>query len=132
LLTRRRGAGAPPRPPPPPVGGTPAAVPRTPGAPPRPFPPPARSRLTQSLLAVPVRQPVVLGAGLAFLPERGGPPPVWASPVAHFPPSALAFDRQTLGPEPGFRPQITNVKVVDLDRDGRPDVIVCDARRNRV
>jgi len=57
---------------------------------------------------------------------------VFVSPVAHFPPSNLSFQRQTLGPDPGFRPQITNVKIVDLDRDGRPDVIVCDAQRKQV
>ena len=30
------------------------------------------------------------------------------------------------------RPQIANVQVVDLDADGLPDVLVCDAVRNRV
>src|SRR5262245_12158112 len=105
--------------------------PKRSGPPPAPRPP-ARSRLTWGLLAVAVLQSVILGAGLAFLPHRDGPPPVLASPVAHFPPSALAFDRRPLGPEPEFRPQITNVKIVELDKDGRADVIVCDAQRNRV
>ena len=30
------------------------------------------------------------------------------------------------------RPQIANVQIVDLDADGLPDVLVCDATRNRV
>ena len=30
------------------------------------------------------------------------------------------------------RPRITNVAIADLDRDGLPDVVVCDALRNRV
>src|SRR5262245_9547809 len=96
--------------------------PKRSGPPPGPRPP-ARSRLTWGLLAVAVLQPAVLGAGLVFLPRRGGPPQVLVSPVAHFPPSVLAFDRQALGPESGFRPQITNVTIVDLDKDGRAEVI---------
>lgn len=105
--------------------------PKRSGPPPAPRPL-ARSRFTRGLLAVAVLQPVVLGAGLVFLPPRGGPPQVLVSRVAHFLPSALSFHRQTLGPEPGFRPQITNVKIVDLDNDGLMDVIVCDGQRNRV
>src|SRR5690349_2260795 len=95
-------------------------------------PQPGWSRFTRGLLAVAILQPALLGAAFVLLPARGEPPAVLASPVAHFPPSNLAFHRQTLGPEPGFRPQITNVKIVDLDQDGRPDVIVCDGQRNRV
>jgi len=30
------------------------------------------------------------------------------------------------------RPQIANVQVVDLDRDGLPDILVCDAARNQL
>src|SRR5262245_1033455 len=90
------------------------------------------NRLTRWLLAAAIILPVVIAAGLIVLPPRGGPVPVHASGVSHFPPATLAFDRQTLGPQPGFRPQITNVKIVDLDQDGRMDVLVCDAQRNRV
>src|SRR5205085_5358053 len=96
-----------------------------------PFPP-KRSRLTRAMVAVVVLQPLVIGAGLAYLPLPRSSVAIHASPVCHFPPAALAFDRQTLGPEPGFRPQITNVKIVDLDKDGLMDVIVCDGQRNRV
>jgi hypothetical protein len=93
-------------------------------------PPP--SRLTRSLLAAAVLLPFAIGAGLLLLPPRRDPVPLLASPVSHFPPAGLPFERRTLGPEPGFRPQITNVNVTDLDRDGLPDVIVCDGQRNRV
>lgn len=93
---------------------------------------PDRYRLTYWLLAVAVLLAVAIGAGLALLPLQGDPLPVHASPVSHFPKANLAFERQTLGPAPGFRPQITNVQIVDLDKDGRSDVIVCDAQRNRV
>jgi len=30
------------------------------------------------------------------------------------------------------RPRIANVQIVDLDRDGLPDILVCDALKNRV
>lgn len=90
------------------------------------------SRLTQWLLGGAVLQPVLIWAALTFLPLHGESLPVSPSPVSHFPLSALRFDQRTLGPEPGFRPQITNVQIVDLDKDGRIDVIVCDAQRNRV
>jgi len=44
------------------------------------------------------------------------------------------FERLTIGdPVAGSeRPQITNVQVVDLDKDGLQDVLVCDSLRHRV
>jgi hypothetical protein len=96
-------------------------------------PPPTRAlRVTWALLAAALLIPLGLAVGLPRLPPRGGTPTLHASPVSHFPPSPLAFDRWTLGPEPGYRPQITHVKIVDLDGDGLLDVIACDGRRNRV
>ncbi|HEY8504697.1 MAG TPA: VCBS repeat-containing protein, partial [Gemmataceae bacterium] len=100
--------------------------------PPEQPPRPRRRHLTGWLLAAAVLLPALIAAGLAYLPPGGSPVPVHASPVSHFPPAGLAFERKTLGPEPGFRPQITNVKVVDLDADGLADVLVCDGMRNRV
>jgi hypothetical protein len=47
-------------------------------------------------------------------------------------PSKLTLTQRTLGPAPGYRPLITNVNVADLDRDGLPDVLACDARQHRV
>jgi hypothetical protein len=52
--------------------------------------------------------------------------------VSHFPAANWIADRQTLGPEPGYRHSITCVRILDFDRDGREDVLVCDARLNRV
>ena len=46
--------------------------------------------------------------------------------------TASAFERMIIGPGPNYRPAITNVSLHDLDRDGRQDVIVCDAQRNCV
>jgi hypothetical protein len=97
-----------------------------------PPPSPARSRRTLILLAVAVLLPVGITLGLPAVEPRGGPPAVHASTVSHFPPAALSLDRQILGPGPEYRPRITNVRTCDLDRDGRTDVLVCDAQRNRV
>ncbi len=49
-----------------------------------------------------------------------------------FSPSRLPLTRIRLGPEPSYPPWITNVQIVDFDRDDLPDVIACDARYNRV
>ena len=53
-------------------------------------------------------------------------------PVAPF--TALEFEPSALGaPASDFgRPMVTNVQIVDLDRDGLPDVLYCEARRNTV
>jgi hypothetical protein len=98
------------------------------------LPPPAarRSRANLALAAVALLIPVGVVIGLPYLPARGGAVAVHPSTVSHFPPAKLAFERQTLGREPGYRPQITNVRIADLDRDGRADVLACDARLNRV
>jgi hypothetical protein len=103
-------------------------------APPGPPAPPAqrRARLTLALAALALLIPIGYYISRPYLPARGGPVPVHASPVFHFPPSTLRFHKETLGPEPGFRPRITSVRIADLDQDGRQDVIVCDAARNRV
>ena len=85
-----------------------------------------------ALLAVAVLLPIGIAVGLPYLPPLGGPPPLLVSPVSHFPPAYQSFDRRAIGPDQGFSPIVTNVKVVDLDRDGRPDILACDARRNRV
>jgi len=44
------------------------------------------------------------------------------------------FSRQTIGDaiQGDERPQIANVQIVDLDRDGLADVLVCDVLRGRV
>src|SRR5262245_42144724 len=90
------------------------------------------TRLTWVLLGAAIVIPVGFAVALSRLSPDGTPLSVHASPVSHFPPTALAFDQQPLGPSGGFRPRITNVRIVDLDKDGRPEVLVCDAQRNRV
>jgi hypothetical protein len=88
------------------------------------------SRLNWILLTLAVVIPIGIALALHYLPARIVP--VITSQVSHFPPADLVFDQQQLGPAPGFRPRITNVRIVDLDKDGRPEVLVCDAQRNRV
>jgi hypothetical protein len=88
-----------------------------------------RSWLTGALIAAAIAIPFALRARLdnpataaALLQTR----------VPEFEPSNLLLTQSTLGRPPDYRPLITNVQIVDLDRDGLPDVIACDARRNRL
>lgn len=89
------------------------------------------TRLTRWLVGTAIAVPLLVGLALVLLPG-GVPVPVLASPVSHFPAANLALEQRSLGPEPGYCPQITAVKMVDLDRDGLVDVLVSDAQRNRV
>lgn len=89
------------------------------------------SWLTVLLLSLAVVLPIALLFGVPSLPPRTVPEA--ASPVrVSFPASKLPLFRSTLGPAPTGRPLVANVKIVDLDRDGLPDVLVCDAVANRV
>ena len=99
-----------------------------------PAPPPRRvSWPTAALVAVAVLIPLgVIGVFAFTPPPLGKPPELHASPVSHFPPASLLFDAQPLGTSTGYRPLVTNVRIADLDADGRPDVLACDGRRNRV
>jgi len=47
-----------------------------------------------------------------------------------FPESTRPFARKRIGPQAAHNAQICNVQVVDFDRDGLTDVIVCDALRS--
>ena len=71
-------------------------------------------------------------AGPAVPPGRPArrPRPVGRADVV--PPSTLPLTRSTLGRPPANKPLVTNVQIVDLDRDGLPDVLACDAVLNRV
>jgi hypothetical protein len=62
----------------------------------------------------------------------GAEPPLHLSDGLRFPASALPLIPQQLGPAGSPQTKITNVQIVDLDRDGRPDVLACDAQRGRV
>jgi hypothetical protein len=92
---------------------------------------PLRSRLTPVLLCVAVLLPIgiYLARPAAPLPE---PPELRLPEPQVFAPSPLSLTQANLGRPPGYRPLITNVSIVDLDRDGIPDVLACDARLNRV
>lgn len=57
---------------------------------------------------------------------------VFLSPVSHFPAAEWPCDKQILGAAPRFRPRITHVRIVDLDQDGRMDILACDAQQKRV
>ena len=82
-----------------------------------------------------------MGAGLlcalvwacGAAPGRGVPADQRRSILPDGPPSEF-FAAQTVGDphRDGERPQIAHVEVVDLDADGLPDILVCDAVRNRV
>jgi hypothetical protein len=54
------------------------------------------------------------------------PPPAPAAP----PP--LAFRPEPIGQVVGSPPWIANVTAVDLDRDGRMDLLICEAKENKV
>lgn len=92
----------------------------------------SRSALTVWLLIFTLLVPVLFGVGLVYLPGGGAARPRTVSPVSHFPASTLRFEAHAVGKQTEICPQITNVRLVDLDKDGRLDILVCDAQHNRV
>lgn len=90
---------------------------------------PSRRWLTPALGAVAVLLPVAGWAARPAPVDRAVE--VAAEPGDELRPSALPLTESDLGPV-GYRPLIANVLIVDLDRDGLPDVLACDARLNRV
>lgn len=60
------------------------------------------------------------------------PPPDVASDGSSFSASTLHFQQSNIGPAPEGNAQITNVQIVDFDKDGIQDIIVCDALRGQV
>ncbi len=93
--------------------------------------PPPRRWLTPALGAVALLLPVGIWAAVASTNPTDRPVEITVEPIGEFQPSSLVFAESDLGPL-GHRPLIANVQVVDLDKDGIPDVLACDARRNRV
>jgi hypothetical protein len=57
---------------------------------------------------------------------------VFSSPVSHFPAAEWPADKRMLGSAPRFRPRITHVRIVDLDQDGRIDILASDAQHKQV
>lgn len=88
--------------------------------------------ITRGLVGLIVAVPIVVIAGWSSLPSNGGPATVHVSQVTQFITSSWQFDRQTIGAEPRDKPMIGNVRLVDLDKDGKLDLLVCDIRRNQV
>jgi len=80
------------------------------------------------LAVVALSLPVLIWAGLPFLPPLGKPLEVHHGGT-HYPPSPVPFDRQTIGPPPAGLPLVANVQIVDLDQDGQPEILACDAGR---
>lgn len=80
---------------------------------------------------------LVLGGGLFWLARRQpGRPSTAAAPALvaprGFPP--LTYVPTAIGRpvEPDDRPMVTNLQITDLDGDGLPDIIYCEARQNTV
>jgi hypothetical protein len=92
----------------------------------------SEATLTRLLIVTAVAIPVAAAAFFMFVISRSGEPLEVQSGGSSFPASHLPLVKATVGPEPTFHPWITNVKIVDFDNDGLPDVIACDARLNRV
>jgi FG-GAP-like repeat len=86
--------------------------------------------------------PVVFGgltvlaiATLIFVAACSGreePPPPAPKAVAAPPAPKLAFVAQPIGDPVNGHPWIAHAAVVDLDGDGLPDVLVCDAQANQL
>jgi hypothetical protein len=75
--------------------------------------------------------PVLTGALLPHIPSLREPPAT-KSNGTNFAPTPAKFESQAIGPAANPPPWITQTQIVDLDEDGRPDILVCDARWNRV
>jgi hypothetical protein len=76
--------------------------------------------------------PIATYLALPFVPQSG----VLLEPVAadgsRFEPSPLAFERREIGSVPQQHPLIANVQIVDVDGDGRNEILACDVRRQAV
>jgi hypothetical protein len=53
-------------------------------------------------------------------------------PARQFPTSTLHFRYENVGADPSPNSRITNVQFIDLDNDGRRDILACDSRLDRV
>lgn len=82
------------------------------------------------LLILIVALPIAALRYSAELPSLAAGPVVPASSGKSYPASPLLFSRTSADPVPVGLPEITNVQVVDLDGDGRNEVLVCDSTRS--
>ena len=104
---------------------------------------PTESKMSQRTTGN-ARWPLILLVGTALLLPTvawfvvprlpaGGALPVFSGGV-RYPSSQLPLRQVALGAAPLAEspPRLTNVQIVDFDKDGRPDVVACDARLNRI
>lgn len=92
----------------------------------------SKSPLVATLAGVAIALPFALWLGLPLVPARRTVPLVSSPVQTSFPVSKVPLKQQTLGSAPQGKPLITNVQIVDLDRDGIADVLACDAVLHRV
>src|SRR5262245_59696421 len=97
-----------------------------------PSPRAGASRLTIILLAAVVLIPLAFTWAIYSVQPVEVPLAAIKTDFMHHPPSRWPFESGRIGPETRYRPRITNVQIVDLDKDGLPDIIACDAQRQRV
>ena len=88
-----------------------------------------------------IRRFVLLGMGACVAGSAawacGEAPDPILEELAHVLPEGApshSFTPRAVGEQPGAneRPQISNLRIADLDGDNLPDILVCDAVRNRV
>src|SRR5262245_15359182 len=91
-----------------------------------------RPRLPWILLCIALILPIGIIFGLPHVPSRRVATQARSPASTTFPVSTLQLTKSTLGRAPAGKPLITNVQIIDLDRDGLPDVLACDAVLNRV
>ena len=87
--------------------------------------------LTVSLVLVAVVLPLgiyIVGEAKVEAPE----PLMIVDRASRYPQSQLEFVSRAIGSELDYSARITNVQIVDFDRDGHQDILVCDAVRNSI
>ena len=94
--------------------------------------PVSSSRLQTAILLLPVLViPILLVFAKPYVRQLILPPKV-VSGGSSFPVSELQFNRSSIGSPPDGNAQVTNVQIVDFDRDTKQDVLVCDTLRSQV
>src|SRR5687768_2409001 len=89
-----------------------------------------RKRVIRRLILA-VAIPVATLAILTWIAGRQVPAELFAG-GSSFPQSPRHWQKRPIGANPVEPSWITHVQIVDLDRDSHNDVVVCDARHNRV
>ena len=92
-----------------------------------------RYRTEMVLALVAIAMPLATAASLPFLPSLR-PVPVLFSGGSIYPPAKRRVERLPLAlrGEERHLPQFTNVQVIDVDGDGRDEVLACDGLGHRV